>query len=109
MNEGLESLQEQIKKLQHSVDENHAMLVSIQRRARMSIIISSIKWLVILGITFGSFFFIQPYLDKAFSAYTSLGELTNVLPKNNTADNAQDISAEKLPSLFDIVKTYLPR
>jgi hypothetical protein len=111
MNEGLDSLQDQIKKLTALVEENHAMLISIQRRARLTILISSIKWLVILGITFGSFIFLQPYLDKAFSAYTSISDLTNPFQPgttdttntNSTDDNNQ---AE---GLINAVRAYMPR
>lgn len=105
MNEGLDSLQEQIKKLTVLVEENHTILLSVRRHSRMTLLISSIKWLVILGITFGSFIFLQPYLDQAFGAYTSLSELTNPYPKNT--DSTNDTSQAE--GLIDALRAYTPR
>jgi hypothetical protein len=111
MNEGLDSLQDQIKKLTALVEENHAMLISIQRRARMTILISSIKWLVILGITFGSFIFLQPYLDTMFSAYSSLSELTNPFPKNANATSTTNSTDDnnQAEGLINAIRAYMPR
>ena len=108
MNEGLDSLQAQITKLSALVEENNAMLKSIQRRARMTILISSIKWFVILGITFGSFIFLQPYLDKAFSAYNSLSELTNPFPADTTNIQSTD-GTNQAEGLINAVRAYMPR
>jgi hypothetical protein len=111
MNEGLETLQEQIKKLTHMVEENNAMLQSIQRRARMVILISSIKWIFIIGVTFSSLFFLQPYLDKAFSAYDSISQLSNPFPKDGEAnsENATPTDGNTSESFMNAIRSYLPR
>lgn len=106
MNEGLEALAAQIKKLQQTVDENHAMLVSVQRRARLAILFSGLKWVVILGITFGSFFYIQPYLEQAFSAYSSLGSLTDTFAGTKNATSSE---ANQADGLINAVRAYMPR
>ncbi|MES2986094.1 MAG: hypothetical protein V4686_03125 [Patescibacteria group bacterium] len=107
MNEGLEALTEQIKKLQQTVDENHVMLVSIQRRARVSIIFSGLKWLIILGITFGSFIYLQPYLDQVFQTYSSLGSLTDTLAGVDTATSTEDVNQAE--GLINAIRAYMPR
>lgn len=111
MNEGLESLQAQLDKLTHMVEENNTILQSMQRRARMVILISSIKWIFIIGVTFGSFFFLQPYLDKAFSAYSSISELANPFPKNtqNTSGEATSTDGVSSEGFIDTLRSYLPR
>jgi hypothetical protein len=109
MNEGLESLQAQIKELTAMVDENRTMLKSIQRRARVSILLSSIKWLFILGVTFGSFFFLQPLMDKAFSAYTSLSDLGNPFPKTTGTSTGDSDSVNQADGLVNALRAYMPR
>lgn len=44
-------------------EENNEMLHSIKRRARLGTVIKVLYWAVIIGISFGAFYFIQPYLD----------------------------------------------
>lgn len=109
MNEGLDSLQAQITKLTTLVEENQLMLKSIQRRARLSILISSIKWLIILGVTFGSFIFLQPYLDTAFGAYTSLNDLTNPFSKQNASSTNTVDTLNQAEGLINTMRSYMPR
>lgn len=45
------------------VEENSKMLKSMQRMMHTSFIIKAVYWVVILGVTFGAFYFIQPYFD----------------------------------------------
>ena len=74
----------------------------------MTILISSIKWFIILGITFGSFIFLQPYLDKVFGVYNSISELTNPFPTDtiNTQSTHETNQAE---GLINAVRAYMPR
>lgn len=109
MNEGLDSLQEQIKKLTVLVEENQLILKSIQRRARMTILISSIKWLIILGVTFGSFIFLQPYLDTMFQAYTSISDFTNPFPKEAAETDGNGDTINQAEGLINAVRAYMPR
>ena len=43
--------------------ENAKILKSIQRATRASMAMKVIYWVIILGITFGAYYFIQPYLE----------------------------------------------
>lgn len=106
MNEGLEDLTAHIKKLQQTVDENHAMLVSVQRRARLSILFSGIKWVVIIGITFGSFFFLQPYLEQLQSTYSSIGSITDSFAGIKSSTSTDTNQSE---GLINAVRAYMPR
>lgn len=45
------------------VEENSKMLKSMQRMMHTSAVIKIVYWVVILGVTFGAFYFIQPYFD----------------------------------------------
>ncbi len=44
-------------------EENAKILKSIQRMSRTGAIIKIVYWVIILGVTFGAFYFIQPYFD----------------------------------------------
>ncbi len=72
MEPGLDGLKNEIQQLRELVQENNAMLQSIQRRARMSILFSSLKWIVLIGLSFGAFYFIKPYMDTALQSYDSI-------------------------------------
>ena len=104
MNEGLESLQAEVRKLTAMVEENHSMLKSIQRRARFSLLISSIKWLFILGITFGSFIYLQPYLDSLLETYSSFSNLSNPFSTSGT-----EAAPEGNDGLINAMRAYMPR
>lgn len=65
----IQSLTEEVKKLQEIVAENNTVLKGIQRRGRLVVLASSLKWIVIIGLSLGSFYFLKPLLDT----YKSLG------------------------------------
>ncbi|MDP3962529.1 MAG: hypothetical protein Q8Q03_01535 [bacterium] len=44
-------------------EENNEILRSIKRRNRLGTALRVFYWAVIIGISFGAFYFIQPYLD----------------------------------------------
>lgn len=67
--EPIEFLKEEVKKLQEMMVENNTLLRGIQRRGRLVMLGSSLKWLIIIGISLGSFYFLKPLFDT----YKSLG------------------------------------
>jgi len=65
----IQDLTEQVKKLQDIVVDNNTMLKGIQRRGRMVMLASTLKWVIIIGLSLGSFYFLKPLFDT----YKSLG------------------------------------
>ena len=51
------------------VEENNAMLHSIKRSSRISSMIRIAYWVIILGLSFGAYYLIQPYVTTMFSLY----------------------------------------
>jgi hypothetical protein len=49
--------------------ENNAMLLSIKRTGRITIILRIVYWVVIIGFSFGALYFIQPYLSSLLTIY----------------------------------------
>ena len=70
-------------------EENNKMLHSMRRSARISSFLRIVYWFIILGTAFGTYYFIQPYLDAVIKSY------------NNMQQNVQLIKTTgiKLPAL----------
>ena len=49
--------------------ENQRMIKSMYRSQWWSRIWKSLYWIIILGIAFGSFYFLKPYLDKVMELF----------------------------------------
>lgn len=60
-------------------EENNKLLRKLDRMYRLTRLIRVSYWLIILGITLGAYYFIQPYVDGARAAYTSvLNDVDNI-------------------------------
>lgn len=66
-----ESIEQEIKEMRDDLDEirgmmveNNKMIKRLHSAYRMSAAISIIKWVIIIGFTLGSFYYIQPYLEN---------------------------------------------
>jgi hypothetical protein len=62
-------LNEKIDDLTDLVEENQRMLKNLYQRARFATVIVFIKWFVIIGITIGSFYYIQPFINTLVGIY----------------------------------------
>ena len=60
------SLLERTHKL---AEENNEILRGIRRSNRISVIFRVAYWVIILAISFGAFYFIQPYIESLTGAY----------------------------------------
>lgn len=49
--------------------ENNKMLHTIRRSMLWARVMSVLYWVVIIGIAFGTFYFIQPYIDQLSNIY----------------------------------------
>ncbi|MFH1454893.1 MAG: hypothetical protein ABIF22_01060 [bacterium] len=59
--------------------ENNHILKGIRRASRWSTIYRIFYWLLIIGVSVGSYIYIQPYIDSILTAYKNIqGELSNV-------------------------------
>lgn len=76
MNQEFEEILSRLKDIELSVKQNHDMLISIQRRARVTIIFSLLKWFIILGFTFGIFYYTKPYIEQTLDLYGQVNQLT---------------------------------
>jgi hypothetical protein len=54
--------------------ENRDILRSIQRTLRVSAVFKALYWIIIIGATFGAYYFIQPYVDILNGGFSDTGE-----------------------------------
>ncbi len=62
-----------IEETSKMVTENNKMLRSMQRAARLGQLWSFLKWVFIIALTVGSYYYLQPYLEPILKLYGSLG------------------------------------
>jgi hypothetical protein len=66
------------------VKENHEILLSIRRRARYGTVLKIFYWTLIIGASFGTLYFIQPYIDM-------IKGVSNNSPTESTSDYAKTL------------------
>jgi hypothetical protein len=60
-------------------EENNDILRSLQRSMRLARFMTLFYWLVIIGISVGAWYFLQPYWNKALGVYNAAQvQLNNV-------------------------------
>jgi hypothetical protein len=64
-------LLEQTHKL---AEENNEILRTMRRYNRVSAAFRIFYWVIIIGISIGAFYFIQPYIDGILGVYKGIGE-----------------------------------
>ena len=53
-------------------EENNKMLRSMRRSARFSSFLRVVYWVIILVTAFGSYYFLQPYLNAIIKSYNGM-------------------------------------
>jgi hypothetical protein len=61
---------ELLNRIAKTVDENNIMLHKIRSSMRWASVWRWIYWIVIIGVSVGAFYYIQPYLDTLVNKYT---------------------------------------
>ncbi len=72
MDQEIQELNEKIDELRVIVEENTRMTASLYRRARFSMLISGIKWFIIIGAAVGAFYYVQPAVDSLMQTYSAI-------------------------------------
>lgn len=77
-------------------EENNEILRSIRRSTRVSMVFRVLYWVVIIIVSFGAYYFIQPYIDMMLGAYKQvqgslLGIQGNLEAAQGAADSLRDL------------------
>ena len=88
-----ESIEQEIKEMRDDLDEikemmveNNKMVRRLHNAYRISYAVSIIKWVIIIGFTLGTFYYIQPYLENILKLYGSINSLTGGVENNGGID-----------------------
>ncbi|MCF7864882.1 MAG: hypothetical protein K9M11_00040 [Candidatus Pacebacteria bacterium] len=73
MNDEIVELNEKIDKLTSLAEENQRMIKNLYQRARMATVVVFLKWFIIIGLTLGSFYYIQPLVNTLVGVYGGTG------------------------------------
>jgi hypothetical protein len=65
-----EDLKNMVQETLNIARENNNLLKKMRRSQRWGNISRIVYWLILIGISVGAFYYIQPYLEKAYSLYT---------------------------------------
>ena len=85
MNPNEKELLEKTAKL---AEENNHILKGIRSSNRWSTFFRIFYWTIIIGVSVGAFYFIQPYIDVATKAYKGIqGDLSKVKSVVNSIPN----------------------
>lgn len=63
---------DQEKQLQEILElsrENNHLLKGVHRRARWGMFFWILRWAIVVGILFGAYYYVEPYVEKATSTY----------------------------------------
>ena len=70
------------------VKENHKILKSMRRSARIASFMRALYWIIILGSVFGTYYLVQPYINALTEGYAGMKQnvssvkgLTDKLPE----------------------------
>ena len=81
-----------LEKVYKMTEENNTILKSIYRTNKIGLTIKVLYW-VILGLSFGAFYFVQPYVNSLTGVLDSVGvaNKTGISPYNSYTENIMDL------------------
>lgn len=69
----LQALRDEIGELKFLMKENQKMVHGIYKRIRLTSFVSIIKWVMLIAVTFGAFYYLKPVFEAVMKAYEGLG------------------------------------
>ena len=82
MDNEMKELLEQVKA---TAEENTKILKSIRRSSRISYFFSILYWIVIISISVGAFYYVQPYIDDLTKTYSQIKDTSNKISNVSTS------------------------
>jgi hypothetical protein len=90
MNESIEDemrdMSESLKRIEDMTEENQRMIKRLHFAYRFSALFSIVRWVIIIGVTLGAFYYLQPYLEGVLKLYGSVNSLTGGIENNGGID-----------------------
>ena len=61
-----------LERIEAKVDENSRILKKLLLHNRWTSFVALVKWLLILGAAFGTYYYLQPYIDQTVEVYKNV-------------------------------------
>lgn len=87
MDAEVQALKKEVAEIKELMTENNRMMRLVYRQARFSTVFSIVKWVIIIGVSVGSLYFIQPYLENLTNAYSTVNNFGNAVGQNESLLN----------------------
>jgi hypothetical protein len=82
-----------LDEIKNIAEDCRDILHRIQRARRLEMAWRIFYWIIILGLAFGSYYFIQPYIDRLLSAYGTIQNQINEVGRLNDTVKSIDITS----------------
>ena len=69
-------------------EENNQLLKSIRRSGRVRTVFHILYWAIILALSFGAYYLVQPYVTTLLGAFDQVGGLPGIKGNLDQAQNA---------------------
>ena len=89
---------ELLKKTFALAEENNKILRKMRRSQKIASFLRFVYWVIILGVTFGAFYLLQPYVDKITGLYNTVFNTSQKL--NNTVNSVNSINSSGVQDLL---------
>ncbi|MEK7478019.1 MAG: hypothetical protein AAB645_01460 [Patescibacteria group bacterium] len=97
-----ESKKEEIKDLLEKnlkvSEENNDLLKGIIRHSRWSLALTIIKWVIIVGVTLGAYYYFEPLWNKTMDLYRSIIESTST---------TSDVKTDQVKNNLNLIRLSL--
>ena len=109
-------MEPQDKQLQEILEisrENNQLLKGVHRRARWSMFFWIARWVIVVGILFGAYYYVEPYVQKVTDTYHKTSDTFKQF--QSTADKVQAMFGTETstqatstePSVLDTLLKFL--
>ena len=90
---------EEFEELKKLVQENHKILKSLQKKARLSVAFTTIRWSIVIAISIGLFTILQPIFQNVMDAY-------HVMMQNFAAFNDAKNSVSGVIDVSEVINFF---
>ena len=74
-------IKRRLDSISDTLRENNAILHKMYRKAKVATVPRIFYWLAIVGISFGAYYFVEPYVDQAKSVYSGVQDDLGAIQK----------------------------
>jgi len=92
-----------LRDILEKTEENNKLLKKIHRANMWGRAFRIFYWLIIIGVTLGAYYFIQPYIESLLGAYQSL--ISGVETIQGSAESLQNVGSQ-IPDFGALLKGF---